>query len=163
MRLTPTYSIPCSPDGQFLIGISQWEAPVGDWRVKGERGRLGYVLTVPLCFGASLLAVAAFLRDCSLSCSGSPSTTSHFPWLPVVPSSPSALSGLDVVTSPHCYCLSLEYQTTFAGSLNPAHIPVNCLFTEISSVEQLAWNPGSLLICWPNLLLYFFQNCPVSS
>ena len=80
-KLTLTYSSPCSPVGWFLIDISQWEAPVGDWGVKGGRGRLGCFLPVPPWFGTSDLAVPHSSVTIATPGATGPSSTGSQPFL----------------------------------------------------------------------------------
>lgn len=80
-KLTPPSSSPFCPIGWFLTYISQWEAPVGDWRGKGGPGGLGCFLPVSPGSGTSDLTVSRSSVTTATPGTTAPSSTGFHPFL----------------------------------------------------------------------------------
>lgn len=80
-KLTPPSSSPFCAVGWFLTYISQWEAPVGDWRGKGGPGGLGCFLPVPPGSGTSDLTVSRSSVTIATPGATAPSSTGFRPFL----------------------------------------------------------------------------------
>ena len=80
-KLTPPSSSPFCPIGWFLTYISQWEAPVGDWRGKGGPGGMGCFLPVSPGSGTSDLTVSRSSVTTATPGTTAPSSTGFHPFL----------------------------------------------------------------------------------